>query len=169
MVNLILGKTIISLVLIVVFFLINLAIKSYISRKVTRGEAKEKRAALIRKIINNLTILLILFSLISIWGLNFDNLWVYLTSVLALIAVGFVAVWSILSNVLAGLLLFFTGTVRVGDKITLLTDKVTLPQEAISGKVKHISTLFVELVDEESNTIYIPNNLLFQRVIKKSK
>lgn len=169
MVNELTRNIIISLVAIFVIILVNILIKSLIKRKVENKEAKEKRANLIRKIINYSSLIIIILSLISIWGFNLDNIWIYITSVLTLIAIGFIAVWSILSNLLAGVLLFFTGTVKIGDKITIITDKILPIQETISGKVRHISTLFVELQDEESNIIYVPNNLFFQRIIKKSK
>jgi len=95
-----------------------------------------------------------------LWGINIESVWVMVTSILALIAIGFFAVWSLLSNVLAGVLLFFTGIIRIGDSIEILPDN-------IKGKVVKVGTLFTLLKDEESNVFSIPNNLLFQKYIKK--
>lgn len=99
------------------------------------------------------------FILISIWGVEAKNIWVFMTTVIGFIAIGFVAVWSILSNVISGILLLVISPFKIGDKIEMLPD-------GIRGEVLDIQIMFVELKSDQ-DTLHIPNNFFFQKIIKK--
>ena len=103
---------------------------------------------------------LVIIAIVSLWSLNLENLWVFLTTVVGIVAIGFFAVWSILSNIIAGILLILTQTIKVGDTILIVPDEVR-------GKVTRITLMFTTLKDKEEYIVHIPNNMLFQRVIKK--
>ncbi len=100
-----------------------------------------------------------LLSLIVVWGVSFENAWVSIAGFLGLIAIGFFAVWSILSNIFAGVMLFFYRPFKIDDEIEILP-------EGISGRVKDINGFFVILLDEDRRLVHIPNNMIYQRIVK---
>ena len=104
---------------------------------------------------------LIFVALIVIWGIG-GNFWIIISGVLGLIAIGFVAVWSILSNILAGLILLFSKLFKKGDELIFLP-------ENIQGKIVELDFMFIFLKDEEGNFFQIPNNMVFQKIVKKVK
>jgi small-conductance mechanosensitive channel len=115
---------------------------------------------LLHKISKTFLLLLFVFLLISIWGINIKNLWVFITGAIGVVAIGFFAVWSMLSNIVAGFLLIVSDTFSIGDEIEIIPD-------GISGKVVEIKSMFVVLKQPGGDIIHVPNNLLFQRIIKK--
>lgn len=121
-----------------------------------------ERTNFVYKILKVSLLILAAIVVISIWDLDPENLWVFVGSVLGIIAIGFFAVWSILSNVVAGFFLFFSNVFKLTDRITVIPDD-------ISGTVIDLKLLFVVLQDENGDTIHIPNNLLMQKIIKRSK
>jgi small-conductance mechanosensitive channel len=100
-----------------------------------------------------------LIGLIILWGGSFENAWVSIAGFLGLIAIGFFAVWSILSNIFAGVILFFYRPFKVEDTIEILPD-------GIKGIVKDINGFFVILSDTEGNITHIPNNMIYQKVVR---
>ena len=99
--------------------------------------------------------------LLQVWGV-LENAWAVFTAVFAMVAIGFVAIWSVLSNSLCALFLLVTKPFRVGDKIQIVGD-------AFSGKVVDFNLLFTTLREEgsEGASIQIPNNIFFQRMIRR--
>lgn len=91
-----------------------------------------------------------------------EDAWAALTAVAAMIAIGFVAVWSVLSNVLCSVILLISGPFRVGDTIEIAP-------ENWKGKVVNFTLLFTTLEVSEGESIQVPNNLFFQRVIRRER
>ncbi len=106
--------------------------------------------------INALAIIII----ITIWGVEKQNIWVALSSVFAIIGVALFAQWSILSNITAGLIIFFNSPFTIGDKIRIL-DK-DFPTEAI---IVNIKTFYTHLRTVDGVLHVYPNNLLLQKGI----
>jgi len=79
---------------------------------------------------------------------------------LALVAIGFVAVWSVLSNALCSLLLVLF---RPFD----LDDFVEFPGEEIQGRVKDLNILYTILETADGALYQVPNNVFFQKTIKR--
>ena len=104
--------------------------------------------------------LLFLLLLVLVWGINIKNLWLFITGVFGIVAIGFFAVWSILSNVIAGFLILISDIFHIGDRIEILPDNK-------KGKLIDFKLLFIVLEDEDKNIFHVPNNLLFQKYIKK--
>lgn len=98
--------------------------------------------------------------IITIWGVDKQNVVVALSSVFAVIGVALFAQWSILSNITAGLIIFFNSPFTIGDKIRIL-DK-DFPTEAI---IIHIKTFYTHLRTEDGTLHVYPNNLLLQKGI----
>lgn len=101
-----------------------------------------------------------LFVLIVIWGVQAEDIFVALGSVLLFVGVGVFAQWSILSNITAGLILFFSTPFRIGDKIEI-HDK-DMPMKAT---IEGIMTFYTHLRTEDGGLVVISNTLFLQKTI----
>jgi small-conductance mechanosensitive channel len=93
-------------------------------------------------------------------GLNLGGLWGVLSTVLAMVAIGFVAVWSVLSNTLCTLIILVFRPFSIGDEIEF-------PGDPIKGNVKDLNFIFTTLSCEDGSLLQIPNNLFFQKIIRR--
>jgi small-conductance mechanosensitive channel len=89
-----------------------------------------------------------------------ENAWAAITAILAMIAIGFVAVWSVLSNALCSLMLMVVRPFGIGDSLEL-------PPDDLKGKVVNFTLMFTVLRTENGDLIQIPNNMFFQRVVRR--
>ncbi|MBP6717699.1 MAG: mechanosensitive ion channel family protein [Rhodoferax sp.] len=100
----------------------------------------------------------------------FDNAWAFISTALLTVALGFVAAWSILSNATAAVLILILRPFRVGDNVELLDPS----GEPMGGKLADMNLMFTTLtlppvegdLDDRSAVLNVPNNLLFQRVLR---
>jgi small-conductance mechanosensitive channel len=125
-------------------------------------KVSSKRLFYILKFFNIMIYLSLLIVLATIWGVKFNGLMVFLSSVFAVIGIALFAQWSILSNLTSSIIIFFTFPARVGDKVKIL-DK----DDSVTGTIKEITPFQVELEDEDKNIILYPNNLFIQKPIMK--
>lgn len=95
------------------------------------------------------------------WGFQVDTLIAVLGTILGLVAIGFVAVWSVLSNLLCAFVMVIFKPFAVGDEIELTGG------DGVKGKVIDLSLIFTTLSVGKDATILVPNNLFFQRIIKR--
>ncbi len=118
-----------------------------------------------RKIIfylSNLLYYLVAFIGISlIWGVNWEDFSLFISSILAILGVGFVAQWSILSNLTASVILFFNHPLRLGDRIRVMDKDFDW-----SGKVEDISGFYLFMRTDDGRQITIPTNLVIQKGIE---
>ncbi len=121
-----------------------------------------------RKVILNLiyfSIYIVTFILLGIiWGVNMNQLTLFVSSVLAVLGVGFFAQWSILSNLTSSMILFFNHPVRIGDRIRILDKDFDL-----TGEVTDISGFFFFMTTDKGEHITLPNNLVIQKGIELIK
>ncbi len=106
-----------------------------------------------------LTVIAVLI-IVAIAGWRVENLWTFLTTLLAMVAIGFVAVWSILSNLLATFVILIWRPFNVGEHIELVPD-------GIGGQVVDISFMYTILKTEDGQRTSVPNNLFAQKLIKR--
>ncbi|MBA4744320.1 MAG: mechanosensitive ion channel [Muricauda sp.] len=118
-----------------------------------------------RKIIfylSNLLYYLVAFIGISlIWGVNWEDFSVFISSILAILGIGFVAQWSILSNLTASVILFFNHPLRLGDRIRVMDKDFDW-----TGKVEDISGFYLFMRTDDGKQITIPTNLVIQKGIE---
>ena len=118
-----------------------------------------------RKVILNLiyfSIYILAFVFLGIiWGVNMNQLTLFVSSVLAVVGVGFFAQWSILSNLTSSVILFFNHPVRIGDRIRILDKDFEL-----TGEVTDISGFFFFITTDKGEHITMPNNLVIQKGIE---
>jgi small-conductance mechanosensitive channel len=120
----------------------------------------ESNSKMIKKTTNILIIVVITMIIISMWGVDKENVLLALSSIFAIIGVALFAQWSILSNVTAGIIIFFSQQFRIGDKIRI-HDK-DFPIEAT---IKDIKTFYIHLETDEGEKITYPNNMILQKGI----
>ncbi|MFT3870378.1 MAG: mechanosensitive ion channel [Nibricoccus sp.] len=94
-------------------------------------------------------------------GIDLQGVWSLLGAVLSLVAIGFVAMWSILSHMLASLLIVVFRPFELDDQIEIVGD------DPVLGKVVDLNLVYTTLRTADGGTLRIPNNLFFQKVLKR--
>ncbi len=147
----------------VVIVLIALVLYNTLSRAIGRLQLRidldDAGAFYLRLLVRWMTILLVGAALLQVWGV-LANVWAAATAMLTLVAIGFVAVWSVLSNVLCSIILLAARPFRIGDVIEI-------PGDEIHGRVIEINLIQTELKADDGSVYQIPNNLFFQRIVKR--
>jgi len=100
--------------------------------------------------------------ILGVYGFQLGGLWAILTTVLGLVAIGFVAVWSLLSHASATMLILFLRPYQVGDDIEFAG-------EPVRGRVIDLNFFFTTLIDHEGFLVQVPNNLFFQKSLKRRR
>jgi MscS family membrane protein len=136
------------------------ALKSAILRFVRIRQMHRLRGRFVYRIARTLTLIFAAFLLAYAWGVTPENLWVLVTGFVGLVAIGFFAVWSLLSNIIAGFFLFLSDPFKINDEIEV-------PEVSLEGKVLDIRPLFVILEEPSGHTVFIPNNVLFQKSFRR--
>ena len=95
---------------------------------------------------------------IFIWGVDFKNLGLVMSSVFAVIGVAFFAQWSILSNITSGIIMFFTFPYKIGDYV-VIHDK----EFDYEGIIEDIKAFQIILRNKNNNIIAYPNSMLLQK------
>ena len=124
-------------------------------------------ALLICNIFNWILSVLFFLLILQQFGLSITNILAVVSTVIAMIAIGFVAVWSVLSNILCTLMLLIFQPFRIGDEVEIVDPAMT---SGLGGVVRNINILFTTLrtTDEEDvSDIQIPNNLFFQKLVRR--
>ncbi|UNY97811.1 mechanosensitive ion channel family protein [Zhouia spongiae] len=147
--------------------IIILVIVRYIFHKAARkvgvlSDFNTVRTTLIIKYINVVLSILLLAILSLVWGVNFNDLGLVLSSVFAVIGVALFAQWSILSNITAGVILFFSFPYKIGDRIKILNKD--FPTEGI---IEDIKVFHMHIRTDEGELITYPNNLFLQIGVTK--
>ncbi len=154
------AKIIVSVAIAAAVIIINKILQILIDRYIRKYDLPHKRGLAIHKVKSIVLYVIGFIMVIYVWGIDLENVWIFLTGFIGLVAIGFFAVWSILSNIFAGIVLFFSQTLRIHDTIEIMPD-------AVGGEIKDINLFFVILIDKDGNIINIPNNVIFQKMIKK--
>lgn len=87
-----------SAILLLVLFLLRAILKKTVRNFARKIERLEHRTGLIMKHIDFAVFFLIVIGLIVIWGLDFRNLGIFMSSIFAVIGIAFFAQWSILKQ-----------------------------------------------------------------------
>ncbi len=98
--------------------------------------------------------------LLDVFGFSLGGLWAMLATLLGMVAIGFVAVWSVLSNTLCTLIILIFRPFAVGDL-------VEFAGEAVKGQVVDLNLIYTTLRTDDGCVMQVPNNLFFQKVLKR--
>ena len=153
-----LDQEIATLIVLLVYFILRYSFKKIVRRFATINEALEHRTNLVIKYLNLLVSLLALISIIIIWGVKKDQIFLFISSVFAVVGVASFAQWSILSNITAGIIIFFSYPFKIGDKI-----KVHDKENPVDGEIEDIKAFYIVLKSKDGETTIFPNNLLMQK------
>ncbi|MCM5663369.1 mechanosensitive ion channel domain-containing protein [Galbibacter mesophilus] len=149
-----------TIVAIVVLLVARILIFKTVNKVGKIGDIDRNRTLLILKYFNVFILIISILAISLVWGVDFKDLGLFLSSAFAVIGVAFFASWSILSNVTAGIILFFSFPFKIGDRIRI-QDK-DFPSEAI---IEDIRAFHLHLRTDEGELITYPNNLMLQKGI----
>lgn len=155
--------TILQIVLLCLLFVLLV----YATRRITQAYIVKRaidpnRKKLILNIFNLIYFLIITFFMLIIFGIEFKQVIVFASSILAILGVGFFAQWSMLSNLTASIILFFYHPMRIGNTIRIIDKEYDL-----TGVVKNITGFYVLLyVEETKRQVIIPNIIILYRGIE---
>lgn len=116
-------------------------------------------------------ILVILFALQQV-GVKVSSIINTLLALAAMVAIGFIAVWSVFSNFLCSLMVIIFSPFKIGDEIEITE---VVGREGLRGKVVDFNIMYTSLLengdvpDDEKALIRIPNNIFFQKAVKRWK
>lgn len=147
-----------SIVAILLLLILRLILKKTVRNFAKRIERLEHRTGLIMKHVDFASFFLIVLALIIIWGVDFRNLGLVLSSVFAVIGIAFFAQWSILSNITSGIIMFFTFPYKIGDYIKI-HDK-EMPSEGI---IEDIKTFHIIIHTSKNEIVTYPNSMMLQK------
>ncbi|KAA2217149.1 MULTISPECIES: mechanosensitive ion channel domain-containing protein [Maribacter] len=154
-----------SLVLFVIILIFKIIFTSIVRKVGKLSDFNPVRINLIIKYINIVLITLSIIALTFIWGVNYRDLGVLLSSVFAVIGVALFAQWSILSNITAGVIIFFSFPFKIGNTIRIL-DKEILDTDNPEREVfviEDIKPFHLHLRRANGEIITYPNNLVLQK------
>ena len=101
-------------------------------------------------------------------GVSATVLWTAFTGFAAVGAVAFFAAWSVLSNIFCTILILVTRPFRLYDYIELLENG---EKPGLRGRIVDIRLVYSVLQETggegEGTTLQVPNNLFFQRTIRR--
>jgi small-conductance mechanosensitive channel len=154
-----------TLIGLILFIIVRFLLVKTIRRIGKISDINRIRTRLVIRYVSFALSILLLVSLILIWGVNIRELGLIISSVFAVIGVALFATWSILSNITAGIILFFYFPYKIGDRIRI-QDK-DFPDEAI---IVDIQSFTIHLLKDDGELLTYPNNLFLQKgviLIKK--
>lgn len=154
-------ELLLTLIIVVVMMIIIMSIKNAI-KKFSFVKAIDANRRKIIFILTYLIVYIVFGALLAvIWGVDFNRLSVFISSVLAVLGVGFFAQWSLLSNLTASAILFFNHPVRIGSRIRILDKDFELV-----GEVKDITGFYFFIKTDKDELITFPNSLIMQKGIE---
>lgn len=151
-----------AVIIIIAAWVLNLLIGRAMSLVARRTRLTDMDVLPVKKILGWGVRVVALVLIVGVFGFQITGIWAMLSTILGLVAIGFVAVWSILSHTSATMLILFLHPFQVGDD-------VEFPGEPIRGRVIDLNFFFTTIVDHEGVLYQIPNNLFFQKTIKRRK
>lgn len=149
-----------GLATLIASFVIRFLFNQLIDRLGKEKNVVGKRIFYIKRTFESLITLITILFLLSIAGINVDDLGVFLGTVVAVLGVSLFAQWSILSNVTASIVVFFFFPYRVGDHVKILDGENTF-----EGTIKEIALFHVILSDQNDDTVTFPNSMVFQKAV----
>ncbi|WP_299054182.1 mechanosensitive ion channel domain-containing protein [uncultured Polaribacter sp.] len=154
-------KIIYTIAILAITMLIRLMVTKSLKKIQLKFGFQKARILVITKIISIIIYGSATIFISLIWGVDEQQLLVYISSFLTIVGIAFFAQWSILSNITAGVILFINYPVKIGDTITILEK-----DNNVTGEIKDISAFFITLKTPEKELITIPNSIILQKNIK---
>lgn len=157
-----LGALPVALAIAVGAFLLNIVIGRSLLILARRTNLTEADVQPIRRLLRWIVRLVACILILSVFGFEIGGVWGMLSTILGLVAIGFVAVWSLISNTTATVIILLTRPFQIGDDLEF-------PGEPVRGRVIDLNFFFTTLMDHEGKLFQIPNNLFFQKSLKRTR
>lgn len=124
-----------------------------------------------KNIIRWLVIIAVMVIILQHLGIKIGNIMAGLLTVAGMIAIGFIAVWSVLSNILCSGFLVAFRMFEIGDEIMVVEP---IGGEGLKGRVVSFNVMFTTLeekvgADEEIYLTQVPNNIFFQKSLRRKR
>lgn len=153
---------------LVLYMLLRRGLNSFSRRELISESLAGVLSVLLRWVVIVAVLLLSLQQL----GVRMIAVWAALSAGVVFIGVGLVAVWSVFSNAMCSLLLLVFQPFRIGDRIEIIE---ATGGTGLRGKVVNLNPIFTYLEEEEEtedgygSTVHVPNNIFFQKSIRRWK
>ncbi|MFT6501966.1 MAG: small-conductance mechanosensitive channel [Crocinitomicaceae bacterium] len=161
--NLLEIKILETTIAVALYFIIRIIINVLVTRTVNKSLLKKVRGKIIRKIFQIVLITITLLFILTVWGVDQSELFMFIASVLTVIGIALFAQWSHLSNLSSGVIIFFSHSVRLDDTIIIM-DK----DYPVEGRISDIGLFFVTLKTKDGEEVSLPNNVFLQKMIKRT-
>lgn len=157
-----LGALPLAVAIIVGTFLLNLIVGRALVVLARRAHLPDTDVMPLRTLLRWVTRVIAAILILSVFGFEIGGVWAMLSTIFGLVAIGFVAVWSLISHTSATMLILFLRPFQMGDD-------VEFPGEPVRGRVVDLNFFFTTLIDHEGTLHQIPNNLFFQKTLKRRR
>lgn len=154
-------KIVESIIVIVLGTFLRITITKSLRKIRLKFGFQRTRVLIINKIIIILVYTTVIVIIAFIWGVDEEQLLLFISSFLTILGIAFFAQWSLLSNITAGLILYVSYPVKIGDTITILEK-----DNNVKGEIKDIGAFFITLQTPKSELITVPNSVLLQKNIR---
>ncbi len=147
---------------VVLFVLIRAVIIKLIKSSVTRSLLHKTRGKIVKKFLQIVLIAITSLFILTVWGVDQSELFMFMASVLTVIGIALFAQWSHLSNITSGIIIFFNHSVKLDDTISIIDKDFN-----VEGRISDIGLFFVRLKTKDGEEVSLPNNIFLQKMIKK--
>lgn len=147
---------------IILFFIIRIVIIKLIDRTVTKSILQKTRGKIIKKIFRIVLSSITVIFILTVWGVDQSELFVFMASILTVMGIALFAQWSHLSNLTSGIIIFFNHSVKLDDTVSII-DK----DYEVEGRISDIGLFFVMLKTKQGEEVSFPNNIFLQKMIKR--
>jgi small-conductance mechanosensitive channel len=141
---------------LVTYFITN----KFINNTLKKTQVQRGRRKIIIRIVHLLSFITCTVLLAAVWGLEQNEIAVFVGTIVTALGIAFFAQWSLLSSITSSILLFFNHPLKIGDTIRVI-DK----DAPVEGEVTDLSYFYVHLKTKEGEIITVPNSLFFQKSI----
>ena len=156
------------LLILVAAWLLRAVTRRVVDRLCTRRGFPPELAIAGRRVIGFLIYAAALLLVLERLGVSGTVLWTAFTGFAAVGAVAFFAAWSVLSNIFCTVLILTTRPFRLYDHIEILENG---EKPGLKGRVIDVNLVYTTLQEQRedgSDTVLrVPNNLFFQRTVRR--
>jgi len=138
--------------------------KAFIKAFARKASIADQRTVVVVKYTYILLAVVFLSSIVVVWGVKPEHLWVVFSSMFTIIGVALFAQWSLLSNITSGIIVFFSTPFQIGNII-----KIHDNDFPIVAEIEDVRGFHIYLRTKKGEIIIYPNNLILQKGISVLK
>jgi small-conductance mechanosensitive channel len=151
---------VLTILVLFLWIIIKFLVERFTKAFARKGSIVDQRTIVVIKYSNIILAVIMISSVIVIWGVKAEHLWVVFSSMFTIIGVALFAQWSILSNVTSAVIIFFSTPFSIGNFI-----KIHDKDFPIVAEIEDIKGFHIYLRTKKGEVIVYPNNLILQKGI----